>query len=126
MRGLKTYLMDNLEEEIRLEIKTDPDAVRREAAWCGLKPGMRVLDAGCGPGKTSSILHEMIQPGGTLLSMDYVEKRITYATKHYGGKPGLDFQVHDLRNPLNDEGPFDLIWVRFVLEFNLLESSEIV
>ena len=27
MRGSKTYLMDNLEEEIRLEIKTDPNAV---------------------------------------------------------------------------------------------------
>jgi hypothetical protein len=43
MRGSKTYLMDNLEEEIRLEIKTDPNAVCQEAAWCDLKPGVRVL-----------------------------------------------------------------------------------
>jgi SAM-dependent methyltransferase len=126
MLGSKTYLMENLEEEIRLEIKTDPKAVRREATWCGIKPGMRVLDAGCGPGKTSSILYEMIQPGGTLLGVDYSEKRVAYATKHYGGKPGLDFQLHDLRTPLIDKDPFDLIWVRFVLEYNLLESPEIV
>lgn len=126
MRESKTYLMDNLEEEIRLEIKTDPNAVFQEAAWCGVKPGMRVLDAGCGPGKTSSILYRMIQPGGALLGVDYAEKRIAYARKHYGGSPGLDFQVHDVRNSLDGAGQFDLIWVRFVLEYNLVESHEIV
>ena len=118
--------MDNLEEEIRLEIKTDPDEIRRQAVWCGIKPGMRVLDAGCGPGKTSSILYKMIHPTGSLLGVDYAEQRIVYARKHYGGKPGLDFQLHDLRNPLNFKDTFDLIWVRFVLEYNLAESFEIV
>ena len=41
-----SYLMENLEENIRLEFKTDPKAVRKQALWCGLKPGLRVLDAG--------------------------------------------------------------------------------
>ena len=126
VKGSRTYLMDNLEEEIRLEIKTDPDEIRRQAVWCGIKPGMRVLDAGCGPGKTSSILYKMIQPAGWLLGVDYAEQRIAYARKHYGGKSGLDFQLHDLRNPLNFKDTFDLIWVRFVLEYNLAESFEIV
>ena len=49
-----SYLMENLEEAIRLEMKTDPEAVRKQALWCGLKPGMRVLDAGCGPGMITS------------------------------------------------------------------------
>lgn len=120
------YLMENLEESIRLEVKTDPDAVRKQALWCGVKPGMRVLDAGCGPGKTTSLLHEMIQPGGELLGVDYSEKRIEYARKHYGKQPGMEFQVHDLRDPLNGCGLFDLIWVRFVLEYDGLESPDIV
>ena len=126
MKGSRTYLMDNLEEEIRLEIKTNPDEIRQQAIWCGIKPGLSVLDAGCGPGKTSSILHEMIQPGGSLLGIDYAEQRIAYARKHYGGKPGLEFLLHDLRNPLNLKDMFDLIWVRFVLEYNLAESIKIV
>jgi SAM-dependent methyltransferase len=126
MKRPYSYLMENLEESIRLEVKTDPDAVKKQALWCGVKPGMRVLDAGCGPGKTSSILHEMIQPGGEVLGVDYSEKRIEYARKHYGRQPGIAFHVHDLRDPLNGCGLFDLIWVRFVLEYDILESPEMI
>jgi len=120
------YFMENEAESLRLEVKTRPDAVKKQALWCGIKPGLRVLDAGCGPGKVTSILHEMIQPGGTILGVDYSEKRIDHAKKHYGEKSGIDFQLHDLRDHPEGVGQFDLIWVRFVLEYNLLESPEIV
>jgi ubiquinone/menaquinone biosynthesis C-methylase UbiE len=73
-----SYLMENPEENLRLDIKTDVEAARKQAIWCGLKPGMRVLDAGCGSGKVSSILYEMIQPGGELIAVDFSEDRITY------------------------------------------------
>jgi len=118
--------MENVEEAIRLEIKTDPEAVRKQALWCGLKPGQRVLDAGCGPGKVTSILNEMIQPGGMILGIDYSEKRISHAKKHYGRESGIDFQFHDLRNPMEGMGRFDLIWVRFFLEYFRMESPDIV
>lgn len=121
-----SYLMENIEENIRLEVKTDPEAVRKQAFWCGLKPGFYMLDAGCGPGKTTSILHQMIQPGGSILGLDYSEGRIHYAKQHYGQESGIDFQVHDLRDPLKNFGPFDLIWIRFVLEYNHVESSGII
>ena len=125
-RQRSAYFMENESESLRLEVKTRPEAVRKQALWCGLKPGLQVLDAGCGPGKVTSILHEMIQPGGTILGVDYSEKHICHANKHYGKKSGIDFQLHDLRDPLEGVGQFDLIWVRFVLEYNLLESPEIV
>ncbi len=121
-----SYLMESLDEEIRLEVKTDPEAFRKEALWCGVKPGIRVLDAGCGPGKTSCLLHERIQPGGELLGVDYSEKRIAYAREHYGRLPGMDFQVHDLRDPLTGFGRFDLILVRFVLEYDVNGARDIV
>lgn len=121
-----SYLMENMDEAIRLEVKTDPEAFIRQARWCGVKPGMRVLDAGCGPGKTSSLLHELIQPGGELLGLDYSEKRVAYAREHYGHLPGIDFQVHDLRDSLDGFGFFDLVLVRFVLEYDLRESPAIV
>ena len=126
MDGDKSYLMENLEEILRLEIKTDPEAVRKQASWCGLKPGLRVLDAGCGPGKVTSILYEMIEPGGTILGVDYSEERIKHAEKYYGKGSDIAFQTHDLREPLDGMGPFDLIWIRFVLEFNRAESFDIV
>jgi len=118
--------MENLEEAVRLEIKTDPEAVRKQALWCGLRPGLRVLDAGCGPGKITTILHEMIQPGGEVLGVDYSQERIDHAQHHYGKESGIDFQVHDLRDPLDGAGLFHLIWVRFVLEYNRAESHDIV
>jgi len=120
------YLMENSEEALRLELKTDPEAVRSQAIWCGVQPGMHVLDAGCGPGKVTSILCEMIQPRGRILGVDYSEERIRYAKKHYGKKSGIDFRFHDLRHPLEEMGPFDLIWARFVLEYNRVESFEII
>jgi len=126
MTQLDSYLMENMEEAIRLDIKTDPDAVRKQASFCGLAPGMRVLDAGCGAGRITSILHEMIQPGGEIIGIDYSEKRISYAKEHFGNKPGIDFQVHNLMGSLDNLGQFDLIWNRFFLEYFQKESRDIV
>lgn len=126
MPRAESYLMENLEEIVRLEIKTDPEAVRKQALWCGLRPGLRALDAGCGPGKVTSILFEMLQPGGDILGVDYSEERIQHAKGHYGREIGIDFQIHDLRDSLNGMGPFDLIWARFVLEYNRMESFDII
>lgn len=126
MKSDTAYLMENEEESIRLEVKTNPEEVKEQAIWCGIKPGLRVLDAGCGPGKTTSVLYEMIQPGGSIVGVDFSEKRINYARKHYGGRSGLDFYVHDVRNSLGDFGQFDIIWVRFVLEYYRAGSHDIV
>ncbi|MDB9822459.1 class I SAM-dependent methyltransferase [Deltaproteobacteria bacterium] len=123
---ITSYLMENPEEAIRLEIKTDPGEVKEQAYWCGLKPGMRVLDAGCGPGMVTFILNEFIQPGGEIVGVDYSEDRINYAKEHYAREAEIDYRLHDLRFPLKELGLFDLIWVRFVLEYNLAECREII
>ena len=120
------YLMENSEEALRLEMKTDPEAVRKQAEWCGVNPGMRILDAGCGPGVVSDILNEFIQPEGEVVGIDYSEKRIEYAKERYPGNPKITYIHHDVRKPLNKFGSFDLIWARFLLEYNRTESKEIV
>ncbi len=120
------YLMENTEEAFRLEIKTDPEAVRQQALWCGVKPGQRVLDVGCGPGKTTSILHQMVQPGGSACGIDFSADRIDYAKTHYGQLPGIHFSACNFKEPLKGIGQFDLVWVRFVLEYFLAESQVIV
>jgi len=120
------YLMESTEETFRLEIKTDPESVRQQALWCGVKPGMRVLDVGCGPGKTTSILYDMVQPGGSIVGIDLSSNRISHAKNNYCRQHGIDFAVCNLKEPLTDIGQFDLIWVRFVLEYFREESNDIV
>ena len=127
MEHSHSYLMENDEEAFRLDIKTDPKAVREQAIWCGVKPGLRILDVGCGPGKTTSILHEMVKPTGQVVGIDFSGDRIRKAKKQYGSKPGIDFEVCDFTKPMRDGlRDFDLIWIRFVLEYHAKESPNII
>jgi SAM-dependent methyltransferase len=120
------YLMESDEEALRLDIKTDPLATRKQALWCGFKPGMRILDGGCGSGRTTAIFYEMIQPGGSVVGVDFSEARILYAREHYGNKEGIKFYRHDLRDSMESLGQFDLVWIRFVLEYYRNGALEIV
>lgn len=122
---MNDYLMENHEEAYRLDIKTDPDKVIEQATWAGIQPGMRVADIGCGAGKTSSILREMVGVKGSVVGIDASEQRLTYAKKHFA-VDGLTFHNADIRNALGELGPFDFIWMRFVLEYFRAESSDII
>lgn len=124
--SMNYYLMESGDETVRLELKTDTDALKKQADWCGIKPGMRVLDVACGPGKTTDILYEMIQPGGSIVGIDISQERIAYAIDHYGNREGVEFCVHDITMPMDELGRFDMIWVRFVLEYFRKESPRIV
>lgn len=126
MKDSDSYLMESNEEAYRLDIKTDRDAVIQQARWCGIGPGARVLDGGCGAGITTSIIHELIQPDGEIIGIDYAENRIQYAQEHYGNKKGIEFRLMDLRNPLDELGKFDFVWIRFVLEYYLHGAIDIV
>lgn len=121
----REYLMESDDEALRLDIKTDSKVVRKQAFWAGIKPGMRVIDICCGPGKTTSILQKLVNPNGSVQGVDYSKSRIQYARKHYSGK-GIRFREKDILKPLKDLGMFDFAWVRFVLEYYQKESREIV
>lgn len=119
------YLMENDEETLRLDLKTDGKTVEKQALWAGIKPGMRVADLGYGSGKTSFYLHKLVQPEGTVVGVDIAKDRIEWAKKHYQ-KKGIEYICRDIRNPLDDLGMFDFIWVRFVLEYHRSGSFDIV
>ncbi|HTG80723.1 MAG TPA: methyltransferase domain-containing protein [Geobacteraceae bacterium] len=120
-----TYLMENEEEILRQELKTDCDGVVRQAAWAGIRPGMRVADLGCGSGKTTFCLKKLVGPAGTVVGVDLSAERIGYAEKQYGGE-GIEFHRGDIREPLDDLGQFDFVWLRFVLEYHRERSRDIV
>lgn len=118
------YFMEHEEESIRLDLKTDPRAIRKQARWAGIRQGMRLGDFGCGPGKTTFYLNRMVQPGGSAIGIDISPQRIRYAEEHYEA-PGLEFMIGDIRESLARFGTFDFIWVRFVLEHYRSTAFEI-
>lgn len=123
--GTTGYIMEHQDEALRLDMKTGCEALARQAAWAGIRPGMRVADVGCGSGKTTSFLHALVQPGGEAVGIDASETRIRHAREQYGGR-GISFIQRDFYHPLEGLGSFDFIWVRFVLEYHRAKSADIV
>lgn len=119
------YLMENNVESYRLDVKIDTESIRRQARWAGIRPGMRVADFGCGPGKITSVLYDLVQPGGTVVGVDDSVDRLEYAREKYG-REGIEFVHGDITRPLDHLGDFDFIWVRFVLEYYLSKSFSMV
>ncbi len=120
-----TYIMESDEESRRLELKTDVNAVRDQARRAGLGPGMRVLDAVCGPGITTAALAEAAGEDGSAVGIDICEDRISRARDVYGGSR-TEFHVRDILEPLEGLGTFDFAWMRFALEYYRAESFDIV
>ncbi|MGW8188529.1 MAG: class I SAM-dependent methyltransferase, partial [Desulfobacterales bacterium] len=121
----KDYLMESDEEALRLDLKTDPRMVEMQALWSGITAGMRVADLGCGSGKTTFILNRLSQPGAETIGVDIAPQRVQFAQSKYTAT-GLSFRLLDIRKPLEELGRFDLVWIRFVLEYYRSESFEIV
>ncbi|MEE4114154.1 MAG: class I SAM-dependent methyltransferase [Desulfobacteraceae bacterium] len=121
----RAYLMESDTEIERLEMKTRGEDVVDQARWAGIAPGQRVADIGCGSGKTSFHLLELVQPGGEVVGIDGSVERIAYARENYK-HPNLSFVCRDFLDPLSDLGGFDFIWIRFILEYYRNESAAIV
>ena len=119
------YIMESQDESLRLELKVDPEILIEKASWAGIKPGMRVADLGCGPGKTTYHLNKLVQPNGSVVGVDISEHRIEYALSKYQDV-GLEFCLGDIRKSMDHIGSFDFIWLRFVLEHFRKNSFEIV
>jgi len=110
------YLMENEEEAVRLELKTDQEAVKRQAAWAGIGPGMRVLDVGCGTGITTNAISELVGETGAVVGLDFSSDRISLARNRYT-TDRVSFVEHDINQPYLAEEPFDAVWSRFFLEY---------
>jgi len=119
------YLMEHAGECSRLEMKTKAEQVLRQASWAGISEGMHVLDAGCGVGKTSSILKDLVGDSGQVTGLDLSAHRLYEARNRYGRK-GLHFIQHDLTRPYTPEAQYDAVWMRFFLEYFADDPLQIV
>jgi SAM-dependent methyltransferase len=82
--------------------------LRRAIAQLGLRPGMRVLDAGCGTGEALQWLHDAVTPRGTVVGIDLAAAHVSAARANAFGCASV-LQA-DLRQPPLTPRSFDLVW----------------
>src|SRR5213078_4498687 len=78
----KEYALRFSAEEIRRYRSKAEHAARTEgAAWadCGVNPGARVLDLGCGPGAILPEVAARVSPGGLVVGIDQDPAAVTTA-----------------------------------------------
>lgn len=120
--GERDYIIGANEREIdRLGVQHAVWRERAIAAWrrAGLKPGMTVLDMGCGPGHASFDLAAIVGPEGWVIAVDqspiFLEalKRGAEA-RRLTNIETLECDLAQLDLPQNS---VDFVWTRWVLSF---------
>jgi cyclopropane fatty-acyl-phospholipid synthase-like methyltransferase len=91
-------------------------ATRMIFAQAGIRPGMRVLDLGCGAGDVSFVAADLVGLGGSVVGIDRSAGALARARLRAGqrGLAQVRFVQGDLQDPAPG-GPFDAIVERLVL-----------
>ena len=106
------------DEVARLEIqgRALAPATRMIFAEAGIRPGMRVLDLGCGAGDATFVAAELVGPDGSVVGVDHSPDALARARLRAGqrGLTQVQFVEGDIHDPVPG-GPFDAIVERVVL-----------
>ncbi|MFE2325829.1 class I SAM-dependent methyltransferase, partial [Streptomyces sp. NPDC059385] len=81
----------------------DGPAFRAAVADFGLRPGDRVLDAGCGTGRALTALRAAVGPAGTVLGADLTPQMLAAAQRAGRATEGTLLLADVARLPLRDE-----------------------
>ncbi len=90
--------------------------VEKNILSMGIKPGMRVLEVGCGSGFVTGYLSKAVADGGFIISIDVQEKMINKAKVKRGFLKNVDFRVEnasDLKSVKDKE--IDLVLLYYSL-----------
>jgi ubiquinone/menaquinone biosynthesis C-methylase UbiE len=115
------YVLGRTETEyqrLRMQAKVWEPATRALLADAGLAPGMRCLDAGCGPGEAMRLMRRAVGDAGHVTGLDLDAglgaHMLTELRREEG--PNLDFVAADLmRGEPVPDAPFDLVLARLLL-----------
>jgi ubiquinone/menaquinone biosynthesis C-methylase UbiE len=80
-----------------------------------LRPGLRLLDVGCGPGTITSDLARVVAPGGSVLAVDAAEE-VVDAARAGSTEPAVDYAVMDAYALELEDASFDVAHAHQVLQ----------
>jgi len=92
-----------------------------------LQEGLRVLDAGCGPGTISVGIAKLVAPSGSVVAMDIDPISLKNAEKYANDESvkNIEFREGSILNiPFPDES-FDVVWTHAVLCHTWSKRSQI-
>ncbi|MFI5618974.1 class I SAM-dependent methyltransferase [Streptomyces sp. NPDC051567] len=83
-----------------------------------LRPGLSVLDVGCGPGTITADLAELVAPGGRVTAVDASRDVLGQAREYVAGRglSGVEFAVADVHALDFPDGSFDVVHAHQVLQ----------
>ena len=115
------YLLGRSEAEydrLRRQARIWEPATLRVLEAAGTAPGMRCLDAGCGPGEAMRLIGRLVGSEGHVTGLDVdasLGAQMLARLRHEEG-PLFDFVAADLMRGETVAGaPFDLVFARFLL-----------
>jgi len=108
------YLLDNAAPQAPARFRAlanlyDPGTVQHLES-CGVAGGWRCLEVGAGGGSIARWLADRVAPAGRVVAIDL-------DTRHLEALDDSRIEIwrHDVSTPLPNEGPFDLVHARLVL-----------
>ena len=111
--------MKHSEEEVmRLELQATAlsDVIDQEIDAMNIKPGMSILDAGCGTGAITRKFAQIVKPAKvTAIDFDPVFIENAKAIAADEGINSINFEIGNLDNLKYQDGAFDLTYCRLVL-----------
>ncbi len=116
---MSSYLLGHADVEVQrliLQGRLYNDYTEHALRLAGLRPGMRVLDVGCGPGDVSLIAAKLVGPSGTVLGVDAAPEMMELARARAAeqGLSAVLFTQAEIDEITLDE-PVDAVIGRFIL-----------
>lgn len=104
-------------QRLRRQSQIWEEATARTLRKAGIKPGMRCLDAGCGPGEVMRLMREKVGETGHITGVDIDGAIGAEALAMLTALHGSNFAFHqaDLTREDIPGAPFDFVYARFVL-----------
>lgn len=114
-----TYVLghENVEvQRLLLQGRLYDDHTEHALRIAGLRPGMRVLDVGCGPGDVSFVAARLVGPTGTVLGVDAAPEMVALASARAAeqGLTTVHFRQSGIDSLTLDE-PVDAVIGRLIL-----------